>query len=71
MRKAFKIPKDPCREGDILYKKSSITIEPGLTVLVGCNGCGKTTSQEKKIVSMFEMVSISSLLTTKNTEILS
>lgn len=41
--KTFKIPKDPCREGDILYKKSPITIEPGLTVLVGCNGCGKTT----------------------------
>lgn len=26
-----------------LYTKSSITIEPGISVLVGCNGAGKTT----------------------------
>lgn len=26
-----------------MYKKMHVTFEPGLTVLIGCNGCGKTS----------------------------
>lgn len=33
---------DPYREGR-LFRTKTITINPGLTVLVGCNGAGKTT----------------------------
>lgn len=40
--KEFKISKDPYGEEKI-YKKTSVTIETGVTVLVGCNGAGKTT----------------------------
>lgn len=28
---------------EILYKKKKITLKPGITILVGCNGVGKTT----------------------------
>lgn len=38
----IKIEQDPYGEGKI-YKKRKVTLEPGVTVLVGCNGCGKTT----------------------------
>ena len=38
----FKITEDYYNTG-VLFKKSTITIQPGLTVLVGCNGTGKTT----------------------------
>lgn len=41
--RTFKIDKDPCDTGCNIYKKSKITINTGLTVLVGCNGIGKTT----------------------------
>lgn len=41
--RTFKIEKDYYEEGITLFKKSNIKIEPGLTVLVGCNGIGKTT----------------------------
>ena len=40
--KRIKIHKDPYGEWE-LFAKSMITINPGLTVLVGCNGSGKTT----------------------------
>lgn len=30
-------------ENELLYKKKTIEIKPGITVLVGCNGIGKTT----------------------------
>ena len=30
-------------EDEVLYKKKSIEIKPGITVLAGCNGIGKTT----------------------------
>lgn len=43
MSRKFKIPKDPYEDGINIYKKGTITIEPGVTVLVGCNGSGKTT----------------------------
>ena len=39
----FKITRDPHEEKEYLYKKSKITLEEGLTVLVGCNGAGKST----------------------------
>lgn len=42
MRK-FKVVKDYYNDNEIIFKKSTITIESGLTVLVGCNGSGKTT----------------------------
>lgn len=35
--------KDYYEEGESLYRKEAITIKPGVTVLVGCNGIGKTT----------------------------
>ena len=41
--RSFKISRDPYANGSNMYKKKTITIEPGVTVLVGCNGCGKTT----------------------------
>lgn len=43
MGKTFVINKSPYNEGEILYRKSEILLEPGVTVLVGCNGSGKTT----------------------------
>ena len=41
MRK-FKIEKNP-NDCGILYYKNTAVFEPGVTVLIGCNGCGKTT----------------------------
>ena len=43
MGKMFKISQEPYEEDVKLFKRSSITVHPGLTVLVGCNGAGKTT----------------------------
>lgn len=42
MSRRIKLWEDPYGNGD-LYKKKYITFKPGLTVLVGCNGIGKTT----------------------------
>lgn len=42
MRK-FKINRDYCDTGCNIYQKGTITLNPGVTVLVGCNGIGKTT----------------------------
>lgn len=42
MSRTFKINKK-YYDKELLYKKSEFTIEPGVTVLVGCNGSGKTT----------------------------
>ena len=41
MSRCFKIEKRPY--DNIIYKKSNIEINPGVTILTGCNGCGKTT----------------------------
>lgn len=38
----FKIPRKGYSDRQ-LYKKSTIEINPGITVLIGCNGSGKTT----------------------------
>ena len=43
MSRKFKLYKDYYDEGYDIYKKKTITIKPGVTVLVGCNGIGKTT----------------------------
>ena len=40
--RTFKIPRAPFGDEKI-YAKSKVTFEPGVTVLVGCNGVGKTT----------------------------
>lgn len=41
--KTIKLYKDPYDEGVNLFAKTTITLKPGVTVLVGCNGAGKTT----------------------------
>lgn len=38
-----KIGRDPLALGVPLYKRATAHIKPGLTVLVGCNGAGKST----------------------------
>ena len=43
MGRVFTVARDFYDTGEILFTKKNITIEPGLTVLVGCNGSGKTT----------------------------
>ena len=40
--KTFDIERDP-NDCGILYYRASVSFEPGLTVLVGCNGSGKTS----------------------------
>lgn len=39
----FKIIKDYYDNGEKIYNKASVEIKEGLTILCGCNGCGKTT----------------------------
>lgn len=41
--RTFKIEKDWNGLGCDIFQKRKITLEPGVTVLVGCNGIGKTT----------------------------
>lgn len=43
MTHKFKIEKDYYDCGEKIYNKASVEIKDGLTVLCGCNGCGKTT----------------------------
>lgn len=43
MSKTITLDRRPYDDREILYKKKKITLEPGITVLVGCNGSGKTT----------------------------
>ena len=38
----FKLIRNPNECGN-LYYRTSATFEPGVTVLIGCNGCGKTS----------------------------
>ena len=39
----FKVDRCPYEVGHVMFKKATIELKPGLTVLVGCNGYGKTT----------------------------
>lgn len=39
----FTIETNPYDDRKPLYRRKNIEIKPGLTILVGCNGCGKTT----------------------------
>lgn len=43
MTHKFKIVRDWYNNEEKIYNKSSVEIKDGLTVLCGCNGCGKTT----------------------------
>ena len=43
MSRKFVLTSNYYEDGIYLYKKKTITINPGVTVLVGCNGIGKTT----------------------------
>ena len=43
MSRTFKMQSDPYDTGEKLFTKKEFTFEPGVTVLVGCNGTGKTT----------------------------
>ena len=43
MTHKFKIIRDWYESGEKIYNKISVEIKDGLTVLCGCNGCGKTT----------------------------
>ena len=43
MSRKFTLIRDYYDEGFNIYKNKDITIESGVTVLVGCNGIGKTT----------------------------
>ena len=43
MSRKFELIKDYYDEGFKLYKKKTIEIKPGVTILIGCNGIGKTT----------------------------
>lgn len=42
MSRTFKLQRK-FYDGRLIYKKAQVTIEPGVTVLVGCNGAGKST----------------------------
>lgn len=41
--KTFIIPHDPYDTGFCVFEKNKITLKPGLTVFVGCNGSGKSS----------------------------
>lgn len=43
MSRTFKIEREPYEYDDFVYTKDEFTFDPGVTVLVGCNGIGKTT----------------------------
>ena len=43
MSRQFRLSNDWYGDDCAIFKKKQIKINPGLTVLVGCNGAGKTT----------------------------
>lgn len=53
MSRKFKIERDYYSDKDYLYQKKHVEFNPGVTVLIGCNGCGKTTliKQLKRIIT--------------------
>ena len=48
--KEIKISPNPYETKIKLYKERIINLKPGLTVLVGCNGCGKSTLIKRFLV---------------------
>ena len=40
--RSFQIPKNP-HDDRPLYETGKFIFKPGITILTGCNGCGKTT----------------------------
>ena len=44
--RTFYIKRDYYDPGRYIFRKAHIAVKPGLTVLIGCNGCGKTTFLE-------------------------
>ena len=43
MSRKFRIDRDCYDTGAPLFKTRAMTFHPGITILLGCNGCGKTT----------------------------
>lgn len=43
MSRSFKVAKDYYDADAKIFNKGTVTIEPGVTILVGCNGTGKST----------------------------
>ena len=43
MSRTFSVHKDPYCTNEIIYTKDAFKLHPGVTVLVGCNGIGKST----------------------------
>lgn len=43
MSRTFKFDKNPYNEETNIYSSNTFTFNPGVTILVGCNGMGKTT----------------------------
>lgn len=43
MSRKIKLWKDPYDTGVGLFKKNTVVLKPGVTVLIGCNGIGKST----------------------------
>lgn len=43
MSRSFKVARDYYDAGEKIFNKRTVTIEPGVTILVGCNGTGKST----------------------------
>jgi len=57
MSRTFKLDRDPFDNG-VLYLYKNVTINPGVTVLVGCNGTGKTTLIDYYIKDQLNRVGI-------------
>ena len=74
----FEIQREPYEEGDIIFKKKTLEIEPNtITCFVGCNGSGKTTlireikeqlhSKAKEIVMDYYHNTMKDIFKDKNT----
>ena len=39
----FKLPRKGYTDNRQIYKHGTVNINPGITIIIGCNGSGKTT----------------------------